>query len=107
MADTDRRRAIGRPTKLLDDDMHETVLEAIRHGATIEASCTAAGISRRAFYTWLERGREAQEIEDETGDVPENELPFLHLCTVSRARTRKAKSRTWPCCGSSRRAGTW
>jgi hypothetical protein len=89
MAHTDHRRTIGRPTKLLDDDMQETVLEAIRHGATIEASCTAAGISRRAFYTWLERGREAQEIEDETGDVPDKERPFLHFMhSVTRAHAQ-------------------
>lgn len=53
----DTRPTTGRPTKLLDDAMRETVLEAIRHGATIEAACTAAGITSATYRNWMSRGR--------------------------------------------------
>jgi DNA-directed RNA polymerase specialized sigma24 family protein len=60
----DTRPTTGRPTKLLDDAMRETVLEAIRHGATIEAACTAAGITSATYRNWMSRGREAQVLEE-------------------------------------------
>lgn len=50
---------MGRPAKLTPE-VEARILRAIRLGATREVAAQAAGISERALYDWLERGRTGQ-----------------------------------------------
>lgn len=46
---------VGRPTKL-DDLATARIVEILRAGGYVETAAAAAGVSRRAFYEWMERG---------------------------------------------------
>lgn len=77
MASDDEPPRIGRRPKLLDDDVREHVLDAIARGATYQAAALAAGISRRTFYRWAERGQEALQQWEETGEIDPDDEPYL------------------------------
>ena len=52
----------GRPSKL-DADVKKQLVDAISAGNYIEVACEHAGITKRTFYTWLEKGEIARSGE--------------------------------------------
>lgn len=88
-SDEPPRTGPGRRLKLLDDDVRESILRAISHGATVENAAQAAGISPSTYHAWIARGRQAAQTREETGDLPDTERPFLEfLEAATRAHAR-------------------
>ncbi|MFG2004831.1 hypothetical protein ACGFNU_37355 [Spirillospora sp. NPDC048911] len=73
---SDTTARIGRPLRLLNDDVRDQLLEAISHGATIESAVAAASISTTTYYRWMERGQDALDTLQETGELDPAEEPF-------------------------------
>lgn len=46
---------MGRPTRLTPK-VAETIIQAVRAGATISAACARAGIGESTYYEWVQRG---------------------------------------------------
>ena len=53
---TTQRRRTGAPLKL-DDDIANTIRDALRSRNVLEAAGAIAGVPRRTLYDWLRRGR--------------------------------------------------
>lgn len=79
-------RKLGRPT-LLTDEVRERIVSAVAGGAYFDDAAQFAGITERTFYNWIRRGKDAQEIMEAGGEIPDSEIPFLQfLQEVERAR---------------------
>jgi transposase-like protein len=48
-----------RPTKLTPD-LQSKILERLRAGATVQATCDSVGIHKSTFYDWIDRGEKAK-----------------------------------------------
>lgn len=48
-----------RPSKLTDS-LQKDILDRLRAGATVQATCDSVGIHKSTFYDWLKRGEEAK-----------------------------------------------
>ena len=87
---------MGRPTKLTDNTQ-QAILDAIRLGMYQEQAALLAGIHRRTFHRWIERGK--------TG-LPEDE-PYRHFChAVEKARAEVEADHLTTIQQAARR-GTW
>ena len=71
-------KGIGRPTKLTPQ-LQENICKYISKGNYFITACTAAGISNRAFYLWLERAKQEED------DGLENGLYFQFMQAVKKA----------------------
>lgn len=88
-----KARPTGRPLLLTEQTMG-TIESAIRQGAGIRLAAASVGISDRALYLWMARGRaEADRLEDaaergvDADPTPDAEVPYLQLFqTITRAR---------------------
>lgn len=83
----------GRPkgiTLLLEEVIEQTLLDYIRIGTPVRNAVTAAGISERTFYSWINRGlaeRERLNMVPNAKPNPTEEI-FLHfLQQVERAKS--------------------
>jgi len=72
---------IGRPTKL-NKAVAAKILKELERGAPIEAAAPLAGISRRTFYDWVQRGARALAAEEAGKEVPDEEKPYAEFCTA-------------------------
>ena len=54
---------MARPTKLTPE-IHQKIIDAVLGGNATETAAEAFGVSERAFYEWLERGRRGDEGDD-------------------------------------------
>ena len=63
-----KKRGRGQPTKLLNPDIKNTILDLIRKGNYVKTACIAAGVSERVFYEWQKRA----EAGGETGGGDDN-----------------------------------
>lgn len=82
---------VGRPRKLLDEDVQKNLLSTLRLGVPVTLACQAANIAESTFYEWMARGRD-EETERANGQAPvEGEQPFLDLyAAVKTARAEAA-----------------
>lgn len=48
-----------RPTKL-NPELQRKIVERLKSGATVQATCDTVGISKQNFYNWLNRGEAAK-----------------------------------------------
>lgn len=71
-------RAVGRPTKL-SARVHDTVVERVRAGTTLEGAAAAAGVSRSTLHSWLDRGRRALAALDGDEEVSARDVPYVEL----------------------------
>jgi transposase len=55
-----------RPSKLTDD-LQTQIVRLIRAGSTVEVAAQSAGVAKRTFYSWMERGAAA---EPKRADAP-------------------------------------
>tara|TARA_R100001530_G_scaffold113355_1_gene80369 strand:+ start:448 stop:939 length:492 start_codon:yes stop_codon:yes gene_type:complete len=47
---------MGRPSKIVDDNIRDKLIAAIQRGAYIETAAAFAGINKDTFYRWLKKG---------------------------------------------------
>lgn len=92
----------GRPTKLTPE-VQEEILRGIRAGAYPEVAAQRVGVSRTAFYEWMQRGRQAREAgeADLYADFADAvEQAKGHAETKAVAVVLKAADKSW-------RAAAW
>ena len=78
---------------LLNDVLAEDITRDVGAGVVFKDAAARHGISRRTLHRWLERGRSAQRILSQDGEVADTELPFAEFYVgVERARA-EARSR--------------
>lgn len=100
---------MARPTKLTPQ-VQQNIVDALMAGNYFDAACAYAGITDRAGYYWMERGR--KELERREGNVKEGtkrwlkEEPFVqflqavkkadsHAEVKNVALIQKAANETW------------
>lgn len=54
------REKLGRPTALTDQ-VKNTIVQALLHGAYIETAVAHAGVTRESYYEWMRRGSKGDE----------------------------------------------
>ncbi len=54
---------MARPTKLTPE-IHKKIVAAVLGGNAAETAAEAFGVSERAFYEWMQRGRNGEEGDD-------------------------------------------
>lgn len=80
----------GRPG-LLTPDTHKKLIEATKMGSPMSVAAAYVGVSERTFLRWMERGFDAQELEDDDLPIPEDDKPYLALFKeVTQARSQAA-----------------
>lgn len=72
-------RAVGRPLRLLDDNVRKVLIEALRAGAPVGLACEAASMSRSTFHSWMQRGFDAHEIAAQGGETDPSDEPYRVL----------------------------
>lgn len=88
MARRKSRRPTGRPLRLMEPDVHKTLVDATKAGAPMETAAEYAGVSVRAFKDWMHRGRDELERRAEGHDPDPKEQVFVDLYNdVIRARS--------------------
>ena len=90
-------RPVGRPRKLLDPTVQDTLIRALVQGVPVSLACQAADISESSFYGWMQRGHDEHEeralaAEGEESATPDDtEQPYLDLFVlVKKARAAAA-----------------
>jgi hypothetical protein len=59
----------GKFVSKLSPEVRGQIVDALRAGAPPEVACAYAGVVRKTYYNWMERGRAA--ISSANGDLPE------------------------------------
>lgn len=86
-----RKSAKGGRPPLLTPEVHKKLIEATKMGSPMSVAASYVGISVRSFERWMERGFNAQDLEDADQPVPDEEQPYLDLFKeVSQARSQAA-----------------
>lgn len=73
------RRPVGRPRKVVDENVQKTLLQALRLGVPISLACQAADIAESSFYGWMQRGYDEHEAQAAGEEPDEAEAPYLDL----------------------------
>lgn len=83
------RRTRGRPSAFTRERRNR-ILELIEAGNHLRTACNVAGVSHTTFYKWLNRGEDAREEAERTGQPPADaEAVYVEFVdAVSRARAR-------------------
>lgn len=83
------RRPLGRP-RLLNPETQQTIVAALRTGATIRDAAALAGLSEQAVHSWRARGQQALEdagylpgqsldADEALAAIPETERAFVEF----------------------------
>lgn len=64
---------------LLNDEMHERIVQTLRLGNYVEHAASYAGISRATLYNWLRKGDEAREKREIGEPLDENEERYARF----------------------------
>lgn len=82
----------GRPTRLLEPAVRDTVIEAISLGVPIAIACQGAGIAEQSYRNWLNRGRAEHEAraDDDYEPDPDEQLYLDFYLAIQEARTKAA-----------------
>src|SRR5690606_2888108 len=70
----------GRRPAFLEPEVHDAILDAVRHGAWDYQAAQAAGVHKDTFQDWMTRGREARE----RGNL--DDVYYLFRLSVERAK---------------------
>jgi len=102
VTDSQNMPRTGRPTKLTAE-VQEEILRGIRAGAYPEVAAQRVGVSRTAFYEWMQRGRQARKAGEgglyaDFADAVEEAKG--HAETKAVAVVLKAADKSW-------RAAAW
>lgn len=63
-----RRESGGRPT-LLNDEVHDSIVNALRKGVPIRHACREVGIHEDTFFSWVAKGNAERARLDTTGET--------------------------------------
>jgi AcrR family transcriptional regulator len=79
--------------KFNDPRVQQTLLDCIAYGMTVQDSCAAAGVSKRAYYHWLGQARDALRRQAEGEDLSESDKQYIEfLEAVKQARALKIRN---------------
>lgn len=78
-----------------DEDRQEKCCTAIRQGATLETAAAYAGIPRRTFHDWLQRGRQPKARDPYKGFALAVEDALAHFEVSAVAQIAKAGAEEW------------
>ena len=73
---------MGNKTKLLDNNIYNTIINYISNGNYIKTACLAAGVSDRSLENWKRR---AENYTPDNG-TPQDEIYFRFFQDLKRAR---------------------
>lgn len=83
---TQKSKREGRPT-LLNDDVQDTIVTAVRLGMYLDDAASMAGISRQTLFRWLAWGRDANEREEGGETLNDRDTLYRDFCdAVEKAR---------------------
>jgi hypothetical protein len=84
---------------LLDQAVIDEISDAVGKGAFLYVAAEAARVSRRTLLSWLERGRQLEDLADAGRELDERESLYVELVEAVRqsgASARlKAESTVW------------
>lgn len=82
----------GRPARLLDPNVHETIVKAIELGVPISIACQGVGIAEQSYRNWLHRGADENEKRAVDGYEPhDTEQPYVDFfLAITEARSKAA-----------------
>lgn len=79
---------IGRPTSLTPE-VFDAIVTALRAGNYIDDAAAYAGVHKRSVFAWLEKGRNADEADEQGLPLTPNERLYQHfLHAVETARSQ-------------------
>jgi len=82
---------MGRRT-ILNQDIINRISEAIKKGHFIEDACILAGVSKQAYYTWLERATQTIELGQE---IPEEDKVYVDFHYAVQKAEAELKDRIY------------
>ena len=91
-----------RPSKLTPERV-EVIREALEAGAYLETASRAAGIAPSTLWSWLRRGRTAEESPDPSSE----DLPYLELLETVKSAQAAAEIEALGIIRDAARDGTW
>lgn len=100
------KKTRGRKT-LLTPETVETITRYLKDGGYVDHACTAVGIGKSTYYSWLERGRKEADRRAAGLEPDENETQYLEFMdTVEKAQAEAAVSLIGEIANHARN-GTW
>lgn len=99
---------MARPTGLTAE-LQVRIVDAIKAGNYTEVAAEAAGVSKRTYYYWMERGRkEAERLEQNPSARPrKSEAPFLQFFQAVKQAKAEAELRDLSIISNAARSGNW
>lgn len=73
-----RRESGGRPT-LLNDEVHDSIVNALRKGVPIRHACREMGIHEDTFFSWVAKGNAERARLDTTGGTEPGPAVAVYL----------------------------
>ncbi len=74
---------------MLTVELQDAIVSHLASGAFNDEAAKAVGVGKSTFYTWLGKGRDAAEKEENGGDLNPTELLYMGFSTaVEQARGR-------------------
>lgn len=92
---------------LLTTETHERIVQNVRAGSYLDDAAAHVGISERTLHNWLQRGRDAENELELGGDIPDDELPYLHFFQSIKEARAEATIRNLALIQQAARAGSW
>jgi hypothetical protein len=103
---TKAQNAVGRPTSLTAD-VEERIISAVKGGSYLDDAAAYAGISERTLFRWVQKGKEALNLQEMGIDVTDEEQRYGQFCqSLQRARS-EASIRNLTLIQRAAQEGTW
>lgn len=100
------KRAMGRHT-LLNPQVQETIVNAVRIGSYLDDAALLAGVSRGTLFRWLAEGREANDKADSGEELTERENLVRDFCDAVEKARADAMLRNIGVIQTAAQNGTW
>ena len=100
------KRAMGRHT-LLNPQVQETIVNAVRIGSYLDDAAMLAGVSRGTLFRWLAEGRDASEKADAGEELTEREQLVRDFCDAVEKARADAMLRNIGVIQTAAQNGTW
>ena len=97
---------MGRHT-LLNPQVQETIVNAVRIGSYLDDAAMLAGVSRGTLFRWLAEGREASEKADAGEELTEREQLVRDFCDAVEKARADAMLRNIGVIQTAAQNGTW
>lgn len=100
------KRTMGRHT-LLNPQVQETIVNAVRIGSYLDDAAMLAGVSRGTLFRWLAEGRDANEKADAGEELTEREQLVRDFCDAVEKARADAMLRNIGVIQTAAQNGTW